>query len=79
MPTTYEELRERLSQRPLPTSLPIRKVIRVMRDMGYDLEIRGSHHIFRKTGARQVNFAVHNKRLDPKAVKQLAALLQDRG
>lgn len=77
MPTTYEELRELLSRKPLPTSLPISKMTRVMEDMGYHLEVNGSHHVFRKPGARNVIFAVHKKRLDPKSVKQLAAILKE--
>ncbi len=77
MPSAYEELRDRLSQRPLPTSLPIAKVIRVMEDMGYVLKVTGSHHIFRKPGAEPVNVSVHKKRLDPKAVKRLAALFEE--
>lgn len=77
MPSTYDELRELLSRQPLPTSLPIAKVIRVMEDMGYELRVKGSHHVFRKPGTEPVNFAVHKKRLDPKAVKRLAALFEE--
>ena len=79
MPSAYDELREQLSRRPLPTSLPIAKVMRVMQDMGYSLKVTGSHHIFRKPGAQPLNFSVHKKRLRPESVKELATLFEEWG
>lgn len=77
MPSAHEGLQERLSQRPLPTSLPISRVIRAMEDMGYTLKVTGSHHIFRKPGVQPLNISVHKKRLRPESVKDLAALYEE--
>lgn len=77
MPTAYEELRERLARRPLPTSLPIEKVIKAMEDRGYTLTAKGSHHTFRKSGAKVETFASHKNRIGPAAVRDLARLFQE--
>lgn len=79
MPTTYEELRERLSRQPLPTSLPIRDVIVAMEAMGYTLTVRGSHYQFRKPGADRVTMTVHDKRVPRPAVRDLAELIRGAG
>src|SRR6476661_9337937 len=76
MPTAYEELRERLARRPLPTSLPIDKVIRAMEEQGYTVTLKGSHHTFRKPGAKVETFASHRNRIGPAAGRDLARLFQ---
>lgn len=77
MPTACEELRERLSHRPLPISLPIAQMIRAMEEQGYTVTIKGSHHTFRKSGAKVETFAVHKNRIGPAAVRDLARLFQE--
>lgn len=77
MPIAYAELRERLAQRPLPTSLPIAQVIRAMEEQGCAVTIKGSHHIFRKPGAKVETFAAHKNRIGPAAVRDLARLFQE--
>lgn len=79
MPTADEKLKERLLKDSLPTSLPIQRVIRLMDGMGYQLDIKGSHHHFRKPGNRRLTFAVHKKRIPTAAVAELAALIRAQG
>lgn len=79
MPTAYEELQERLARRPLPTSLPISKVISAMEERGYRVSIKGSHHTFRKPGAKVETFAVHKQQIGPAAIRDLARLFQEWG
>src|SRR5690349_919284 len=76
MPPTYEELQERLSRQPLPTSLPIADIVTVMEALGYTVAVTGSHYHFRKPGARRITMAVHRKRVTRPAVKEIAALLR---
>lgn len=52
MPTTYEEVRDRLSRKPFPTEPEAAKVNAVMRELGYARhEGKGSHVHYRKPGA----------------------------
>ncbi len=51
MPTTYEEVRERLNRKPLPTELEFSKVDAVMLELGYTRrEGKGSHVHYHKPG-----------------------------
>lgn len=77
MPTALEELRIRLAEPPLPKSLPIAQVVSALSELGYDLQVRGSHHHFRKQGERRLTLAVHSKRIGPAAVRELAARLRE--
>jgi predicted RNA binding protein YcfA (HicA-like mRNA interferase family) len=79
VPTTYEELRDRLSEPPLPKSLPIAKVKEVMKEMGYTLKVEGSHHHWRKPGSPRLTAQVHGKKINEWAVRDLAGILKAGG
>ena len=80
MPTTYEEVRDRLSRKPLPTELEATKVDAVMRELGYARhEGKGSHVLYRKPGAPTRTFAIDRRRVGKAAVAALAYYIQTEG
>lgn len=79
MPTALETMIERLSRRPLPTDLPFVMVKTALLELGYTMEVTGSHHIFRQPGWRRMVIKVNGKKVPRGAVKDLEALCKELG
>jgi predicted RNA binding protein YcfA (HicA-like mRNA interferase family) len=50
----YEELRLRILQGESDANVDFDDLCRMLRSLGFDERVRGSHHIFRKDGVREL-------------------------
>jgi predicted RNA binding protein YcfA (HicA-like mRNA interferase family) len=50
----YEELRLRILQGESAANIDFDDLCRMLRSLGFDERVRGSHHIFRKHGVREL-------------------------
>jgi predicted RNA binding protein YcfA (HicA-like mRNA interferase family) len=50
----YEELRLRILQGESDANIDFDDLCRMLRSLGFDERVRGSHHIFRKHGVREL-------------------------
>ena len=50
----YEELRLRILQGASDANIDFDDLCRMLRSLGFDERVRGSHHIFRKHGVREL-------------------------
>ena len=50
----YEELRLRILQGESDANIDFDDLCRMLRSLGFDERVRGSHHVFRKDGVREL-------------------------
>lgn len=72
----YEKLLDRIVRGGSEASIGFADLVRLLRRLGFDERIRGSHHLFRLAGVEErINLQADGSKAKPYQVKQVRAVL----
>lgn len=72
----YESLASRILQGASDANISFEELCRLLKRFGFEERIRGSHHIFRKTGiVERINLQRDGHKAKPYQVRQIRAII----